>query len=335
MSLYWKNSNILKSENIHEYYHAKKYRDQICKKTRLVEKIPGKLFIKMESEQLGGSFKSNSIPHQIVDIYKYATSNTYISTQSTGNHAISLLHCMIEAYKLWGVSNENVNIIPVIFATKNLPLHLNDKLNRLLNMYRKITGCEEGFIDTESKDYAEATSRINKFSEKNLNIKIEHASDTTLNGFGTIGIDIHEQLNEFGIKGRVEIYITSASGGSLGIGYALSCLRETDIILCQPNGQDALIRSIISNKIEMNKPIKENEIVIRGLCVDKPEENALYRAKQYISEAISLPIYKKDISSICDSCNVSYEAYKLYNTGLPAIIINYENVLKINFNNII
>lgn len=324
MALYWKNPNIFKSENINEYYSAKKYRDQVCKRTRLVEKIPGKLFIKMESEQIGGSFKSNCIPHQIVDIYKYTKSNTYISTQSTGNHAISLLHCMIEAYKLWGSSNKNVNIIPAIFATQNLPLHMNDKLNGLLNIYRKISGCEDGFIDTESTDYAEATRRINKFSEKNSIIKIEHASDTTLNGFGTIGIDIHEQLNEIGIKGRVEIYITGASGGSLGIGYALSCLRDVDIILCQPNGQDALVRSIISNKLEINKPTKKNKTVIRGLCVDKPEENAVYRAKQYISKAISIPTDGKNISSMCDSCNLSYKTYKLYNNGLPAILINYE-----------
>tara|TARA_X000000368_G_C23036534_1_gene714810 strand:+ start:534 stop:1028 length:495 start_codon:yes stop_codon:yes gene_type:complete len=157
-------------------------------------------------------------------------------------------------------------------------------------------------------------------------ILIEHASDTTLNGFGTIGIDIHEQLNKIGIEGRVEIYITSASGGSLGIGYALSCLRETDIILCQPNGQDALVRSIINNKIEINEPTKENKTVIRRLCVDKPEENAVYRAKQYISKAVSIPIHE-NTSLMCDSCNVSYETYKLYNNGLPAKIINYENKL--------
>ena len=317
----WINKNIKKCDiNLEEFLNAKINSDKISIKTPLVkiknlsEKLNKKVFLKDETNQIGKSFKirgvSNSVFHAL---NKIKSENTSIITQSTGNHAIATL-ISIKYFIYKNLKNKLYNtIIPIIYGTKNINKTKLKIIKFELNEIRKLVNDpKRGKLDFSFNNYHEACIKRKEYMKKNNSIYISHGGKNVFLGHGSIGIEINNQLNDLKISydKKISIILSSGAGGIVGIGASLSLLRDyknINIIVVQTDDQNALIKSLIENKIIYNNEPKFD--FADGIAVNCPENYSFKKIKNIIKYGVSISheyCFKKTLHNIKkdikDSC---------------------------------
>lgn len=292
------------------------------KKLEILSKTINKtVYIKDESYQNTNSFKMRGISYdvhnkveELDNINKYNNNNKIsLITQSTGNHGIALLYTLYEIAKQ-NKNNKNhvINKIkPIIFASKDIGklkhkkmlLYLDMFINEL-NIVDKENKDELGQVITNFETYGEALKKREEYIKNNESYYIAHASNDIMIGHGSIGIEIKEQLEELGYDDNTKICFLCAcgAGGPVGMG---SCLKEIypkdniNFVIVQTHDQNALILSLLQNKIVYNNEI--DDIMpfnyADGIGVDKPEEDTLEASRVYCDGGITVNHYETLLKS--------------------------------------
>lgn len=185
------------------------------------------VYIKLESEQLTGSFKARGAFNKVLHLLKENTDvkTRGVYTASTGNHGLGCL----AASKALGVPLTiycQSNIDPgkkefLLHEGANLVLHGND--------------CVEAELKARSDARANGVTYISPYNDA-----------TVMAGQGTIGKEIMEELP------TVDAVLVPVGGGGLigGIArYIKQVKPSTKIYGCQPQNSKVMFESIKANKI--------------------------------------------------------------------------------------
>lgn len=184
--------------------------------------LPGRPWLKLENEQITGSFKArgaiNRLHHH--SITEAAPDHGKgVTTASTGNHALAVAH----AGRVYG--------IPVRVV---LPSTVSEtKLEKLKNL-----GVE---IRAHGNDCVEAELEARALAERERGVYVSPYNDAhVIAGQSTIG---HELLEQLGSEART-IYITVGGGGLLaGIASVLKPLGWR-VVGCQPRESAVMMRCV-------------------------------------------------------------------------------------------
>jgi threonine dehydratase len=267
----------------------------LFKLEKISDEINNIVYLKDESKQITNSFKIRGVYYVVYkEIQNITMENTYMITQSTGNHGIAFLFSLYQLMKL-NINNKIItSIIPIIFTSKDIQ---NVKLNLMIYYLNEIrillNKSTYGEIRATYDTYEDALNARLDFIKKNNAIYIAHGSKDTIIGHGTMGIEIMNQLNILGYDSDTKITFLAAcgAGGPLGIGICLKQLyNNVNFVIVQTDDQDALIRSLKEDKIIKNKHINP-ELPFNfadGIGVDTPEKEAFELCKNYADYGISV-----------------------------------------------
>ncbi len=221
--------------------------------------IRGRVFLKLESEQYTGSFKARGSLNKLLSLSE-ADRDLGVVTASTGNHALGVAR----ALELTGVQ-----------GTIFLPENASPAKVKALETYAvELAFHGRDSLATELHAKAVAKDReavwISPYDDPQI-----------IGGQGTIGIELCEQLDDFG-----HVLITIGGGGLIsGIGTYLKAHRPyAQIVGCQPE-----------NSPEMTLSLKKGEIVY----LDEPLETLSDGSAGGMEEgAITFPICQ----NVVDKC---------------------------------
>ena len=286
-----KNKNIIsldKFSNANNIIKSQVKETPLFKLNEISKEINKEVYLKDESKQFTNSFKIRGVYYVVnKEIQNIKKENTYLITQSTGNHGIAFLFSL---YQLM-INNKNnkiiTSIIPIIFTSKDIQ---NVKLNLMkfyLNKIREFKNDQNyGEIKSSYESYEAALNSRIQFVKDNNAIYIAHGSQDTIIGHGTMGIEIKKQLDKLGYTSSSNITFLAAcgAGGPLGIGICLKKLyNNANFVIVQTDDQDALIKSLKEGKLLKNKEINKDLPFnfADGIGVDTPELEALDLCKNY------------------------------------------------------
>jgi len=262
-----------KIENFINYTPLDQYKDNI--------------FLKRESLQKTGSFKWRGVLYatmcefdKLLDLKPI--SDYYIVTQSTGNHGIATIEsvytCIIYYTKLYPKLKKMwYNVYPVIFTNKSIT---NIKLNKMESYLDKFKWKHKGFINNSSLNYEESVLKRIEFLNGNRGIYLEHGGKNIMTGYGSIALEIHNQIP---INDNISLFVTIGAGGPIGIGLCLKKLRNIEFNIVQTEDFDAFIRSLESGNLEKNK----NNLSVSisdGIAVDRPEFFSIQIANKIVDK---------------------------------------------------
>jgi threonine dehydratase len=313
----WVNNNKKDCKlDIYDFYVAKKIIDNYTIKTPLLKinglsnKYNKLVLLKDETIQNGESFKIRGVSWCVWNAFKQIKNkNTTLITQSTGNHAIATIMSIRKIIEN-NMDNELfTSVIPVIYGSADIKDSKKKKIKQELLKLRIILGdANRGIIDFNYKSYEHAKNARDNYMMKNNSIYISHGGLDTFIGHGTMGIELHEQLQQMNITSdeKVSIILACGAGGIIGIGACLSILRgieNTNIIITQTDDQDAFIRTLKTNKLCYNNLPKLD--FADGIAVDCPEEESVRIARDCVAvgDIVSheyclkhiLPEFQKDV----------------------------------------
>ena len=277
-------NNIIKNEII---------KTPLFKLNNISDEINNNVYLKDESKQLTNSFKMRGVYYVIYKkIQNIKNENTYMITQSTGNHGIAFLFSLYQLMKN-NMNNKIItSIIPIIFTSKDIQNVKLNLMNFYLNKIRELKNDDNyGEIKSSYESYEAALNSRMDFVEKNNAIYIAHGSEDTIIGHGTMGLEIKDQLDKLGYNSESKIVFLAAcgAGGPLGIGICLKKLyNNSKFVIVQTDDQAALINSLKENKLIKNKSINKDLPFnfADGIGVDTPELEALNLCKNYADYGI-------------------------------------------------
>jgi threonine dehydratase len=183
------------------------------------------IWCKAEMLQPIGSFKIRGAWHRLTDLTEDQRAKGVVGV-SSGNHAQGVA---------WGA--KRLGIAATIVMPSNAPqmkLDATRALGAAVVLYDRAT---------ESRDTIAAA-----LIEQSGGELIHAFGDPwVIEGQGTTGIEIAEQLAERGVGGPDQI-VACCGGGGLASGLSLAC-PDAEIVIVEPEGWDDIIRSLEAGKI--------------------------------------------------------------------------------------
>jgi threonine dehydratase len=183
------------------------------------------IWCKAEMLQPIGSFKIRGAWHRLTDLTEDQRAKGVVGV-SSGNHAQGVA---------WGA--KRLGIAATIVMPSNAPqmkLDATRALGAAVVLYDRAT---------ESRDTIAAA-----LIEQSGGELIHAFGDPwVIEGQGTTGIEIAEQLAERGVGGPDQI-VACCGGGGLASGLSLAC-PDAEIVIVEPEGWDDIIRSLEARKI--------------------------------------------------------------------------------------
>ncbi|WP_397578218.1 threonine/serine dehydratase [Sphingorhabdus sp.] len=168
-------------------------------------------------------------------------------------HRLSDLNAEERARGVVGVSSGN-HAQGVAWAAKKLGIHativMPSNAPRMKLEATKALGAQVVLYDraTESRE-AVAAALI---AQSNATLVHAFGDPWVIEGQGTAGIEIAEQLQSLGISGP-DLIVSCCGGGGLASGLALAC-PDAEIAIVEPEGWDDIIRSLEAGEI---LPVKD------------------------------------------------------------------------------
>ena len=186
--------------------------------------LDGKVFFKLENQQVTGSFKARGALNKILSLSKIDQERGVVSA-STGNHGAAVAYA----------SNE-VNIECSIYVPSGSS---DTKISKMRDYGAKII--------VYGSDCVEAESQARLVSDTNGLTYISPYNDIkVMTGQGTLGYEIKSQYSE------LDAIIISLGGGGLLSGtasYLKSVWPGVKVIACSPENSAVMIQSIDAGKI--------------------------------------------------------------------------------------
>ena len=188
------------------------------------------IWCKAEMLQPIGAFKIRGAWHRLSDLNAEERARGVVGV-SSGNHAQGVA---------WAA--KKLGISATIVMPSNAP--------RMKLEATKALGAQVVLYDraTESRE-AVAAGLI---AQKNATLVHAFGDPWVIEGQGTAGIEIAEQLQSLGISGP-DLIVSCCGGGGLAAGLALAC-PDADIAIVEPEGWDDIIRSLEAGEI---LPVKD------------------------------------------------------------------------------
>jgi len=188
------------------------------------------IWCKAEMLQPIGAFKIRGAWHRLSDLNEDERARGVVGV-SSGNHAQGVA---------WAA--KKLGISATIVMPSNAP--------RMKLEATKALGAQVVLYDraTESRE-AVAAGLI---AQKNATLVHAGGDPWVIEGQGTAGIEIAEQLQSLGISGP-DLIVSCCGGGGLAAGLALAC-PDADIAIVEPEGWDDIIRSLEAGEI---LPVKD------------------------------------------------------------------------------
>lgn len=190
----------------------------------------GSILLKMESEQVTGSFKARGAAFKIMSLSQEERKKGVV-VSSTGNHALAVMHAVAALNK----AGENVVLemyLPETIASR-----------KLSKIEREASKCGAR-VNLVGKDCVEAEMAAREAAERTGRVYVSPYNDTTvIAGQGTIAMEI---LMERG-PGEIDAVFVPVGGGGLiaGIGTVLKAISPgVKVFGCQPEKSDVMRRSI-------------------------------------------------------------------------------------------
>ncbi|WP_333569529.1 threonine ammonia-lyase [Sphingorhabdus sp.] len=188
------------------------------------------IWCKAEMLQPIGAFKIRGAWHRLSDLNAEERARGVVGV-SSGNHAQGVA---------WAA--KKLGISATIVMPSNAP--------RMKLEATKALGAQVVLYDraTESRE-AVAAALI---AQSNATLVHAFGDPWVIEGQGTAGIEIAEQLQSLGMKGP-DLIVSCCGGGGLAAGLALAC-PDADIAIVEPEGWDDIIRSLEAGEI---LPVKD------------------------------------------------------------------------------
>jgi threonine dehydratase len=188
------------------------------------------IWCKAEMLQPIGAFKIRGAWHRLSDLNEDERGRGVVGV-SSGNHAQGVA---------WAA--KKLGIDATIVMPSNAP--------RMKLEATKALGAQVVLYDraTESRE-AVAAALI---AQNNATLVHAFGDPWVIEGQGTAGIEIAEQLQSLGITGP-DLIVSCCGGGGLAAGLALAC-PDADIAIVEPEGWDDIIRSLEAGEI---LPVKD------------------------------------------------------------------------------
>lgn len=188
------------------------------------------IWCKAEMLQPIGAFKIRGAWHRLSDLNEDERARGVVGV-SSGNHAQGVA---------WAA--KKLGIDATIVMPSNAP--------RMKLEATKALGAQVVLYDraTESRE-AVAAALI---AQSNATLVHAFGDPWVIEGQGTAGIEIAEQLQSLGIAGP-DLIVSCCGGGGLASGLALAC-PDADIAIVEPEGWDDIIRSLEAGEI---LPVKD------------------------------------------------------------------------------
>ena len=183
------------------------------------------IWCKAEMLQPIGAFKIRGAWHRLSDLNAEERARGVVGV-SSGNHAQGVA---------WAAKKLGINA--TIVMPSNAP--------RMKLEATKALGAQVVLYDraTESRE-AVAAALI---AQSNATLVHAFGDPWVIEGQGTAGIEIAEQLQGIGIAGP-DLIVSCCGGGGLAAGLALAC-PDADIAIVEPEGWDDIIRSLEAGEI--------------------------------------------------------------------------------------
>jgi len=184
-------------------------------------KIVGcRLFLKMENEQITGSFKLRGVLSKFSELAESETELNQVVAASTGNHALAVCHAA-KAY----------DCVPIIFVPETIS---KSKLSKLEVYSAQIY--QEGAQSGETEQIA-----INWAKTNNLPLIHPYNDPAVISGQGTIGLELNKQT-----KHLDQVFVPVGGGGLIsGIaGYLKEACPSIRIVGVQPKNASEMAQSI-------------------------------------------------------------------------------------------
>ena len=269
-------------------------------KTTPMDHFQDNIYLKRESQQTTGSFKWRGVLYCVMNAFKELENQTineqkpyYLVTQSTGNHGIALIHAvkvMKEHYgELYPHEKKWKQIYPCVFGNIHIQSSKFEKMQKEIMDYGKDHHC---LFDCSSRNYAEALDKREQFLRIHQGKYMSHGGKDIMTGYGSLAKEVLDQIPE---DKTITMVCAIGAGGPIGLAAYFQYFPRCKLIVAQSSEFDAFVRSLKSGKMEYNNAICAPELS-DGIAVDKPEEHALYLAKQLEVQGISVnSSYVKEI----------------------------------------
>lgn len=178
------------------------------------------IWLKMENQQITGSFKLRGVLSKFTELENSHANLTHVVAASTGNHALAVCHAA-KAHKC----------APIIFVPETISI---SKLEKLKTQNARIF--QEGAQSGETEQIA-----IRWAKDHNYPLIHPYNDSAVINGQGTIGLELDQQLDEFD-----RVFVPVGGGGLIsGIaGYLKETNRLVRIIGVQPRNACEMAESI-------------------------------------------------------------------------------------------
>ena len=183
------------------------------------------VYFKMENQQITGSFKLRGVLSKFHHLKSENAAFKKVVAASTGNHALAVC-------KVAGTNN----VSPIIFVPENIAESKLEKLKRL-----NATIFQEGRQSGETEQLA-----IQYAKAHNLPLIHPYNDSAVIAGQGTIGLELHEQLD------RIDLVFVPVGGGGLisGIALYLKAARpDIKIVGVQPRNASEMAASLDKGEI--------------------------------------------------------------------------------------
>ena len=196
-----------------------------CPKSKLLsEELDADIFLKLENEQVTGSFKIRGVTNKILSLTEEDRGNLLVAA-SSGNHGAAFGHIV-----------SKLNLQGKLFVPENIKEVKRKALEE--------TGIPITFLGT---DCLEAELAAAKYCAEQTGVFVGPYNDLdVIAGQGTIAIDLIEQLGNFDF-----VFVPLGGGGLIsGIAsYLKSIDAKTKVIGCQPKHSPVMLESIRAGHI--------------------------------------------------------------------------------------
>lgn len=183
------------------------------------------IWCKAEMLQPIGAFKIRGAWHRLSDLNEDERARGVVGV-SSGNHAQGVA---------WAA--KKLGIAATIVMPSNAP--------RMKLEATKALGAQVVLYDRATESREEVAAGL--IAQSNATLVHAFGDPWVIEGQGTAGIEIAEQLHSLGIKGP-DLIVSCCGGGGLASGLALAC-PDAEIAIVEPEGWDDIIRSLEAGEI--------------------------------------------------------------------------------------
>ncbi len=261
----------------------------------LSKRTDSEVFLKLENQQLTGSFKIRGALNKLKLLCQSDSNITKVVTASTGNHAAAV------SYAAW-----KLGLKEIIFAPNSISeskKHNLKKQNIDLRLY--------GQQSVEAEVYARQFAHENK-----LPFVHPYNDLDIIAGQGTIALELIKQIDRF------DTVYTPVGGGGLvsGIAYYLKSIKpEVKIIGCQPQNASEMYDSL--KKGEIVAPSDFKTIADGAAGGLDPDTCTFEFCKRYVDEIVL--VSEEEIAEAV------YLIYKFHDMKVePAAALSVASILK-------